>query len=288
MYLIDRATKFEQGKKEVRSYLIENGQVQYVNQTFHKWGGKKVDMKGTIMMNGRVMLANELLDCGTADQFHARQMMLVKKGCTTIAVAPVIEYEKQLDLIYEKTKHKLANSTLDFLIGLTVPIRLIRPTFLRKCQKLHIPFLIVRIEEGSQIQALQWAHLSHALGSYQIVLIPVSSKHELISKWVSVCSAYHIHTSLPITEETAWEKPLLQKVGLYPERGTLITGSSADYLLFHDNADFDQESPTVVIVKGTIIKENDRMRVKPGYGKQIDIKQPGKLLSINFYKVELA
>ncbi len=281
MYLLDRATKLENGERIVRSYLIEDDEVRYVNESFRKWIGMRVSMAGTIMMNGRVMLANSLLRCETVDVFHEEQMQLLKKGCTTFAVAPDLYYENNFESVFQRAKHRLINSTLDFIIGCTIPVRLLKPRFIQKCQKRRIPFLRIAIDQREQLDAIPWAYLSTLLLSYPIVLIPKTDEQEILQRWFDYCDRYQIHTSKPIDDYEVWDKSLLQKVGLYPKKGAFLVGSNADYLLFPEN-EIDLDEPAIVIIRGKIVKDGERCRRRPGFGKLIDIKRPSQFLSIDY------
>lgn len=277
LYLLDKAEKIDQQAAHIRSYLIENGQVRYVTPSFNKWKRKRVIMSGTIMMDGRVMLANSLLN---EENFHKEQKRFIKKGCTTAAIAPNVSYERHVKRMIHHTKKNMAHSTLDYIIGATIPIHLLRPSFIQRCQRLYMPFLRVHIPSDETIMSLPWTHLSQTLTPYPLVLIPVFQEDETVALWEEYCAAYNIYTSKPLADGDVWDKSLLQKVGLYPQKGVLHCGSDADYLLFPKKDETVERYPTVVILKGEIIKANDDILLKPGFGSWIKVGRPGRFLSI--------
>lgn len=301
MYLLDRATKIDDDFNQLRSYLVEEGQIRYVTSTFKQWNRMRICMKDTTMCNGRVMLDQTLLTIDDFQRFQDRQKELIRIGCTTLAVAPIVSYESEIENEYKRTQNTLASSTLDYVIGLTVPVTLIRTTFIRKCQNLKIPFLRVELETEQELKELHWTHLSQTLLSYPLTIIPIfsSAKRQkaLEELWHSYCSYYGIHTSVPVAQEELWQKPLLQKIGLYPQKGTLIGGSDADYLLFLEEKDqvkkavekvasedsfvYDKKEPDVVVLKGEIIKVYNDFHLKPGFGKLIQVIRPGRFLALN-------
>jgi hypothetical protein len=304
MYLLDRANKVDEEVNTLRSYLIKNGQIQYVTSTFDRWNKHRVIMKGTTMTSGRVFFDDKILSCHDFQEFQKKQSELISKGCTTVAVAPVVEYERQVEATVRRAKHAMASSTLDYIIGLTLPVKLLRPSVLRTCQNLRIPFVRVVFESFQEIRHLPWTHVSQTLLTYPTVLIPVvrcsSLKLEvaLTKEWLSQCSSFQIHAAHSFQPFERWTKPLLQKVGLYPQKGPLLNGSDADYLLFHDENKADcvsidrkvatneqnvyhEKEPVIVIVRGEIVKANDAFLLRPGYGRLIEILRPGKFLSIS-------
>ncbi|MDT8860000.1 hypothetical protein N0O92_07120 [Alkalihalobacillus sp. MEB130] len=304
MYLLDKATKIDEERNEMRSYLIDDGQINYVTNSFGKWNKQRVDMSGTLMTNGRIMYDNELINCEDFQAFQDRQSYLIKKGCTGVAVAPEVKYECDMEAVIKRAKHAMASSTLDYVVGLTFSATLLRPEVLRKCQNLRIPFVRVVIQSFEQIRTLPWTHLSQALLTYPTVLIPEiapdSKRLEavLLKEWVKNCSEFQIHTSEPLDILVSWKKSLLQKVGLYPLKGVLLSGSDADYLLFTDDRNervhaidqkvapketivYHEREPVIVVIKGEIVKANETISLKPGYGRLIDINRPGRFLSLS-------
>ncbi|WP_332693306.1 hypothetical protein [Halalkalibacter lacteus] len=305
MYLLDRATKIDEEINTLRSYLIEDGKINYVTTSFDKWNKQRVAMTGTIMTNGRIMFDDKLITCTNFQMFQERQSYLISKGCTGVAVAPRVQYEREIEGVFKRAKHAMASSTLDFLIGITLPLAMVRPSVIRLCQNLKVPFVRIEIHSFQELKTLAWTHISQTLLTYPTVLIPViasaSIRFELalLREWMAYCENFQIHTTGPIEPLDRWIKPFLQMVGLYPEKGTLLVGSDADYLLFHEDRDYelyslnekvatkdrivyyDEKDPILVVVKGEIIKTYDTITLKPGFGRLIEVKRPGRFLSLS-------
>ncbi|GAE25067.1 hypothetical protein JCM9140_1037 [Halalkalibacter wakoensis JCM 9140] len=306
MYLLDKVVKVDEEKDKIRSYLINEGQIQYVTTAFEKWNKQRVNMSGTIMTNGRIMFDEHLLTSQDFQAFQDRQSHLIEKGCTAVAVSQKVQYEREIDSDFKRAKHAMANSTLDYLVGLTLPISLLRPAVLRKCQNLRIPFVRIEIESFQQIRSVPWTHISQTLLTYPTVLIPVISSSvlrleaALLKEWENHCMDFQIHTHNPLTAMEKWEKPLLQKVGLYPLKGMMLAGSDVDYLLFYEDAgdhlydldqkvahkqriSYDKKDPAIVVIKGEIVKANESISLKPGYGRLIEVKKPARFLSLSHF-----
>ncbi|GAE34568.1 hypothetical protein [Halalkalibacter akibai] len=301
MYLLDKATKVDEEVNTLRSYLINNGQVHYVTSAFEKWNKRRVVMSGVDMTDGGIVYDDQILHYENFQDFQQRQSFLISRGCTTVAVAPVVEYEKQIEQTFKRAKHAMASSTLDYVIGLTLPVKLLSPSVLRTCQGLRIPFIRVMFSSYQEMNVLPWTHLSQTLLTYPSVLVPCvhlsPPKKEaiLIKEWLMRCSAFQIHTVSNLTPLDRWSKALLQKIGLYPQKGILLNGSDADYLLFsredkhpdevekvvgEEKNVYDNREPAIVVIRGEMIKSNDNISLKPGFGRLVEIKRPGKFLSI--------
>ena len=198
MYLLDQAVKIDEEKNHVRSFLIEDGQVRYVTKSFERWSKKRIALNGTIMTNARTMYDESLLDCCHYNQFQQVQKDLIKQGCTTVIVAPFVQFEKAIEAEYKRAKHALASSTLDYVVGLSMPVQLLRTEIIRKCQQLHIPLIRISISSLAELQKLPWTHLSQTLLPYPVVFVPViecrTNTHVLLKAWMSYCENYHIHT----------------------------------------------------------------------------------------------
>jgi hypothetical protein len=303
MYLLDKVTKIDEERNQIRSYLIEDGQINYVTSSFDKWNKKRVSMSGILMTNGRIMYDDELLASKDFQGFQDRQSYLIKKGCTGVAVAPSVQYEREIEAVFKRAKHAMASSTLDYVVGMTIPISLLRPAVLRVFQQFRIPFVRVEFQSFQQLKTIPWTHISQTLLTYPTVLIPViapsSDRLEaaLLKEWMVYCSNFQIHTTDPLEVLACWKKPLLQKVGLYPNKGTMLQGSDADYLLFIDEREgqvhsidqkvaqgdgivYYKKEPVVVVLKGEIVKTYETISLKPGYGRLIEVIRPGRFMSL--------
>ncbi|WP_100407223.1 hypothetical protein [Bacillus solitudinis] len=302
MYLLDRVKKIEKGKLIPRSYLISNQKINYVNESLNKWKEQRLNAEGFMLDSGNIMIDNELLSMDFS-AFQQQQRQLLKKGCTTVAVFNQVNYEKQLLTQLKNAKHRMTNSSLDFVIGLSMSLHLLRPTVIRSCQKYKIPVLKIQVSTGDNLQDVPWTHIAQALLSYQVVLlldIIGGNKRErqaIAHSWYWFCQKYRIPTGEVPDPHRNWPKSLLQKTGLYPIKGELLIGSDVDYLLYLDYAktnldsqalsveedsllDYDKEEPNIVVLRGRNLKINDEYFLKPGFGYHIQVKKPGRFVPI--------
>ncbi|KMK76427.1 hypothetical protein [Alkalihalobacillus pseudalcaliphilus] len=292
MYLIDRVNEMREGHFIQRVYLVNEGKVTFVQNQFAHWNKRRMDMSGFTLEVGRVMSEHHTLDENT----HNDQSHLIKKGCTTAVLFPQVAYESKIQDVYDTTKKKMYSSRVDYVIGLEIPLRLLRPSVLLACKKYKIPALKIEIKQGDKPADMAWMYIAQVQREYRTVLLPYFSSgneseiQEQRTAWKQAMSDYKISWHSFIKEGKPWPKELLQKVGLYPIKGTLMVGSDLDYLLFsenqsqlvdaNDNLDYDYRHPCIVVLRGQIIKINEQDGGKLGYGRLIDIKMPGRLLAM--------
>ncbi|WP_062046815.1 hypothetical protein [Bacillus sp. JCM 19034] len=302
MYLLDKVTKVDERKWKNRCYIVEGGKIRYATSSFQQWNRKRVNMNGTLICNGRIYFEDQLLKDPSNQHFSDRQKQLIKEGCTTIAVAPYVKYESELPNIPLKWSKFMERSTIDYVVGLTVPVNLVRPSFIRKCQNLLIPFLKVEIKKVADIHSIQWTHISHSLLHYPLMLIPifhssVKRKKTLYMTWKKYCLEYGIHTELNELSNSTLSKTFLQKIGLFPQKGTLIAGSDLDYIAYingkvksryerlkvlrGDDELYERAEPDLVVLRGKVLKVFQDIDLDQGYGQRIKIIRPGRFLSMN-------
>ncbi|GAE29029.1 hypothetical protein [Halalkalibacter hemicellulosilyticus] len=302
MYLLDKVIKVDEKRVKDRCFIVEEGRVRYATTTFKQWNKKRVSMNGTVLCSGRVYFDDSLLYEGGDDILYERQKQLIKDGCTTVAIAPHVKYESELANVYHNWNAYLKKSTIDYVIGLTIPAYLIRMSFIRKCQNMLIPYLKVELTTEEDIHSIKWTHISHTLLHYPLAIIPVFQASTKRAKsleviWRKYCLDYGIHTDLDSQYSNRINKSLLQKIGLFPQKGTLIAGSDLDYIAYVDRKrkkryeerkrtardieHYKHEEPDLVVLRGRILKVLNEIDLKPGFGQPIQIIRPGRFLSMN-------
>ncbi|WP_088102197.1 hypothetical protein [Halalkalibacter urbisdiaboli] len=303
MYLLDQVKKLENGTLTPRSYLISNQKIQYVNKSLDKWNQRRLNLAGFVLNKGNVMTDDDILGMELAP-FQIQQRQLLQKGCTTVVVFTQVNYERQMSSQLKKAKHQMTNSSLDFLIGLKMPIGILRPTVIRNCQKNRVPVLKVQVNSVNELNQVPWTHIAQAMLTYPVVLLldthdcQKKEQAALESSWNWYCRKYRIPTDKVPNHQIPWSKPLIQKTGLYPLKGELIIGSDTDYMLFLereissiDNSqalsvdestelDYDEREPNIVVLRGRILKVNDDYSLVPGYGCHIQVIKPGRFVPI--------
>lgn len=291
-YIIENASTSLCGK-ENRSYLIEGSKVAYTSTHFAQYTFMRMNTDNFIVRPGHVMIDMSVIKISNFNNFKERMKFLQEIGCTTVISAFDISYESQFVSELKKAKHALINSTIDFVIGLKIPLRKLTPTLMRKCCQYDVPILFTEINEIADIYRVQWQRIREELYRYRVFIIPVwkvdlstRNFNRLQTNWLNILAQNKIYTQKASPKElTPLSKQFLLTLGLYPNKGSLHTGSDADYLLYFkdkliNQIHFHTDKPEVVIVKGVVKKAGQKIYLEPGSGKEITIKVPSKFVPI--------
>ncbi|WP_413380534.1 hypothetical protein [Alkalihalobacillus sp. 1P02AB] len=296
MYLIDQVTEQSGNQLKDRVYLIDNGKIKFVNRDFAKWNQRRVNMSGLTLKAGLVVSEEQLLETADSLTFFHRQEQLVNMGCTTAIVFAKLPYESRLEQVYKTSMKKMEFASIDYVLGLEISLQLLRPSVILTCKRKQIPALKVVIKEGDDPSSLAWLYIAQVQRNYRVVLMPhFVSENEKERAWQQMVwkketENYAIAEHFYITEEKVWTKCAIQKIGLYPEKGTLMVGSDLDYFLYEntenqlvediENLDYHYKKPSIVVLRGQLLKINEQFLSRPGFGRAIYIKMPGRLLAL--------
>ena len=65
-------------------------------------------------------------------------------------------------------KTTLISSPIDFIIGVRIPVRLITPSFIRKCKREKVPAIFVELEDLDELEDIPWGWVRDALFPLQL------------------------------------------------------------------------------------------------------------------------
>ncbi|MDQ0205930.1 hypothetical protein [Alkalicoccobacillus murimartini] len=300
MYLLTDALRIKNQQVCRQSILISEGKVTYIRDRMPYWRKWRVNVSNLVLAPGKIGTDHRILQETNLRKRQLIEEEWLKQGVTTLSVFIEVKSERSLPVVYEAACSMMKQSSLDYILGITIPIRLLNPSLLRTCKRLHIPLIQVVIETDEQLDRLPWSRFADACVTYPVVLIPTlptntNYKDGLVLTWKNRCSSFGLSTaSLP----RIWTKELLQKSGIYPLKGELLVGSDADYLLYHQHThhymsrqarmvaanadlDYDRDEPAVVIQRGHILKVNDECMLNER-GEQILVKKPKRLCSLDY------
>jgi hypothetical protein len=214
------------------------------------------------------------------------------KGCTTLLTCSSITYESELTEKMKETKTTLISSPIDFLIGVKISLRLLTPSFIRKCKKERVPAIFIDIEDIDELTNIPWGWIREALFPYNCPLVPIISNYlkkdakRALSKWKDIMENEKIPA---ILEEMKEDHPLsvqvLNKIGLFPQKASLLHGAEVSYNLYLKareiiNVDevelfhYHSDRLLVTVNKGKVVRAGAEVLFKPGYGEYVRVRTP--------------
>ncbi len=221
MYLLEQVMKQEGDKLVNRAYLVSGEKVSYISRSFNQWNKRRVNLSGFVLRPGAVMTNETFLTELERKSFQKNQRELISAGCTTVVIFANARYESDIELKIREAKHRMANSSIDYLIGLSFPLQLLRPSTIRLCKRLSIPALKLTIDQEVGVPKLPWTHIAQAMLTYPVTLLAdyhcqnKRDKQQLQALWQNVCGNYHLPSTPYPMPGHPWPKTLLQKTGLY-------------------------------------------------------------------------
>lgn len=292
-YIIENANILKNKGLTTSSLLIQDDRIAAIRSRFNRYRLMKMNLESFIMCPSYVMLNSEIPANGSFQEMKKNMIeQVLIKGCTTLLTYANISYEEELEEKLSAMTTALISSPIDFIIGIKIPIRLITPSFIRKCKKVKIPAIFVELSNHDDMTNVPWGWIREALFPFNCPLIPIIStdkKQEaktLLSKWKDITMKEKIPA---IYEEVAENLPIsvsvLNKIGVYPKKASLMVGSELSYNLYDKareitNVDelelFHYHSDRLVLTihKGKIVRSGAEVLFKPGYGEYVKVQTP--------------
>ncbi|WP_070121131.1 hypothetical protein [Bacillus marinisedimentorum] len=258
----------------------------------------KVDLSSFRIEPGIVSYVPQINEGMSPTSFKQEQASLIKHGVTTVVITAEVRRERELERAGKIARHRMVNSSLDYVIGVSVPLKTLTPSFIRNCRKNAIPFIQVCIHSHDEINSAKWGWIKQALYPNPPALYPhfknIPSKRGRIrieKEWDKQMDDHGINGKLRL-QEGPLRKPVLKQIGIYPHKGELIQQADLDYNLYYtgdpvkngadgaSEADIpDSVSPDVTYLRGVMLRAGQDVRLRPGYGKELTIRLPGYFAS---------
>lgn len=292
-YIIENANILKETKLSKSSLLIEGNHIAAKQDRIHHNKLIKMNADSFIMTPSYVFLDTCIPLKASFQEF--RKYMIenfLLKGCTTILTYISITYESELTEKIKETKTDLMSSPIDFLISVKIPMRLLTPSFIRKCKKERVPAIFIDIVDPDDLIKIPWGWIKEALFPYNCPLVPIISNdlkkeaRRALSKWKVIIENEKIPA---ILEEMKENQPLsvlvLNKLGLYPQKASLLHGAEVSYNLFLKareimNVDevelfhYHSDRLVVTVNKGKVVRAGEEVLFKPGYGEYVRVRTP--------------
>jgi hypothetical protein len=152
-YIIDNAVVDGKGKK---SFFVRDNRIDYIADKLERYKYMRMDISDYVMSRGHVMIDYDLVNRKNFQEFKGNQKELINKGCTTVLVAGKANYEKEIMKKVKEVRHAMINSSLDFVIGLSLPMSLIKSSTIRACKKHNVPFILLELGEEDNFLSIPW------------------------------------------------------------------------------------------------------------------------------------
>jgi hypothetical protein len=292
-YIIENANILKEKELTKSSLLIEGNYI--AGKAEHIQHNKLIKMNAeSYIMTPSYVLLDTRVPLNTPFQEFRKYIVenFLLKGCTTLFTYSSITYENEFTEKIKETKTALISSPIDFLIGVKIPLRLLTPSFIRKCKKEKIPAIFVDVDDLNELTSVPWGWIREALFPYNCPLVPLISTdlkkeaRRALSKWKDIMENEKIPAVL---EELKEHQPLsvtvLNKIGLYPHKASLLHGAEVSYNLYLKakeiiNVDevelfhYHSDRLLVTVNKGKVIRAGEEVLFKPGYGEYVRVRTP--------------
>lgn len=292
-YIIEDANVVSDQGILKRTFLIQNNKISHFGKSLKKYQGMRMNVSTYFMTPGHTFIDFELADCDHLSDYKKRLINLISKGCTTVLAPCSISYELDFEKTIRRARHRMINSTIDFIIGVHMPAEKITPSIVRLCKRHKLPYIIAEISEHTNIHSIPWGWIRDAEFGFQVPIYPLwKIEDEKILKmqmdiWEYVTTLHKIPTYLQFPIDLRpMPKVIRKQIGLYPKKGELLIGNDLDYNLYqyHEyvskvedttQLDYDKMEPIITVHKGRLLKTSFETNFFPGFGEEFIIKLPG-------------
>jgi hypothetical protein len=292
-YIIENANVLNEQKITKTHFLIKQDRIASYLSSSKRFIHMKMDAEPFIMTPAYVFFDPNLPEDKPFEEMKTYFLEhFIKKGCTTLLTTAEINFESEFPLKMKRKQSSLNTSPIDYIIAAKIPVRLLTPTLIRKCKKEKTPAIFVRIEHPNELENVPWGWIRESLFPYNCPLIPVidtnvpKMKQKLIDTWCKIT----VNEKIPsLTTELPMNQPIIKqslaKVGIYPQKGSIIQGGEVSYNLYLPDPEnkqveefewFHYHSHRLVVTmhKGKIIRAGNHARFRSGYGERVNVKIP--------------
>ncbi|WP_223593478.1 hypothetical protein [Neobacillus bataviensis] len=293
MYIIENANILKDKRLTTCSLIIREDRIESIQSSSKHYRLMKMNAEPYIMTPSYVLLNSKI---SPDTSFRDLKTMFIDqfllKGCTALITFVQVNFENELIERINEMKLTLLSSPLDFVIAVKIPVRLLTPSFIRKCKKEKVPAIFVEIKCPEELANMPWGWIREALFPFNSPLIPIistSNKKEAgftLSKWKSIMENEKISA---FYEELEEDLPLsinvLNHLGLYPHMASLMNGTEISYNLYVKgrgimNVDeqklfhYHGDRLVVTVHKGKVVRSGEEVLFKPGYGEHVKVRTP--------------
>lgn len=292
-YIIENVNVLNDDKTYTKaSFLIEHDKIATRLTSVNKLTYLRMDASSFIMTPTYVFFDQQLPENKPFQEVKQYYLShFINKGCTVMLTTVSIDYESEF---HQKMKWKLSQlntSPIDFFIAVKIPVRLLTPSFIRKCKKEKIPAIFVTITNRKELENVPWGWIREALFPYNCPLIPILDTEPQERKAVeSTWKKIMISEKLPaLSEEIIAQQPIsrsnLAKIGIFPLKANLLHGAELSYNMYMvepesaqveelDMFQYHNHRLVITVHKGNLIRVSDKTYFRSGFGEQVKVTKP--------------
>lgn len=292
-YIIENVNLLQDRQKEKTSILIKEKRISAINNSFKRFSYMRLNGHSFVMTPPHIIF-DPLIPLGKSFAEIKTYFIneFIKKGCTVFLTYADVKWESMLSTALKRLKTSLMNSPIDYVLGVRIPIRLLTPSFIRLCKKEKVPVLFVEVEEKDDLRKVPWGFIREAMFPYNSPLIPIfggenrKERRALVQHWKRILTAEKI----PFVAEELLEKSLLskeisQRIGIIPIKSHIHPGGEVSYNFYLDSNEINKIEQSqlylyhnhrlvVTVHKGTVIRAQDEVLFRPGFGEHVLINIP--------------
>lgn len=293
-YIIENATILKEKQLLTASILINENRVDGIQNSFKQYRFMKMNVDPFILTPSTVVLDTKIPLNATFQTFKEYMIeKLLRKGCTAMLTYVSISTENELSQKMNDRKTALMNSPVDFVLGVRIPLRLLTPSFIRKCKKERISAIFVEVKEKQELLSVPWSWIREAIFPFYNTLIPIflGENQKLVGearvKWKETMQTEKIPALYEeITEHTPLSAEILNKIGIYREKASMNHGAEVSYNLYLKNKEiknvdtrqlflYHSDRLVITVHKGKVIRAGKDVHFKPGNGEYVKVITPG-------------
>lgn len=301
-YLLEQTNVVSGQHNGTRSFLISENKVSYIFRDLPNHRFMSIDLSKYLLTPGHIFYDHHMLD-KEKHEVKERIKNIMLKGGTTVVCPFKIRYESEFDNTFKLAKAKMLNSSIDYVLGLKLPLSKLSTDIIRKCKRNYLPFIIVEVDDPVSIEITAWSWIKEALFPYSISIIPEfnipkmshNQEKKIKELWEETLESFSIPTEeIEFEQPVQFSKKVVQQFGIYPQKGDLCIGSDVDYNLYpltktsneveqNGNIGYDNtnQKPIITIHKGRVIRTLEELHYSPGFGQRLKIKTPGQFASLS-------
>ncbi|MFC7370522.1 hypothetical protein ACFQPF_02400 [Fictibacillus iocasae] len=271
---------FEQAvDTQIAYYLTQEGKIIEKSSKPIRMSVPKLSLAGFSVEAGKVItcLYPDESDFYSVGAKAAR--LLSDKGMTTMLTSARATYHHEIKQSLKRMKHTLNNAAVDYLIGVTVAANRLTPEFVKECNRERVPFILFKVSRHDELLCLPWEWLREANYLFRLTFVPDFSdaasekaRKSLAKHWKALAVEKNIPYWTELYDESSVPDIFLKKIGLYPVKGTLMSGSDTDYTLSFLNYDEIEAA----VIRGRIVYLRSTGWMNKGIGKETKIRLPGR------------